>query len=306
MNLLQLKTEVKRAVGRHDAQFDDRIEFAINRAILDWSRAFPWENLRTSGTTTARGGNTLVFPDGVDRVIWVADQTNAASLAAGNRQWDRSDPYTFLKQTQGLAREWEAVGYVPTFTDVSGPVTFHLASDCGSSAVTALIEGSLLLDAAAGDFTDIVGTESMGITNSSGVTTTTTWKSVTSLYLSDAAPTSLQVKCGGNLVAAISKQRREAVYYKVRLHDKPATGTVFQYEGFRRPRTLVQDEDAVPPSIDSNYLIFKAASDIFAQLQQDERARLAWGRAAQIARDFKAVECQFGDWAGQIIPEDLA
>lgn len=304
MNLLQIKTEVKRTVGRHDAQFDDRITWAVNRAVRDWARAFPWETLRVSGTVTARGGNALVFPAGVDRLIWLADKTNTAPLDAGNRQWDRSDTYSLVQQTAGLARQWETVGYVPTFTDVSGPIVAKFLIE-SSTAATVSIVGDLLLDSGAGDHTDIEGIEYLGVTDNSGVTSGTTWKKITSVRLLDRAPRLLKLLCGGNLVSVIRVDEYEPVYYKVRLLDTPTTGTVFQYEAFRRPRDLVYDGDVVPPGVNTDYLLWDASSDIFTQLKEDERAAMAKARAARIARDVKAVEVQFGDWAGQIIPEDL-
>lgn len=304
MNYLQLRVEVKRVTGRFDSQFDDRINMALMRAVRDWAREFPWESTELEGTITHRGGNMLVFPDDVERVVWLADKTNHAEVPVGSRQWDREEAYSYLSQTAGNALQWEPAGYVATMT----PVTGYLESRYNGTALTTpsvYISGRYIYDETVGKQSELVASSTLGPTCITGVTTTRQFSWVDSIHVDARMPDPIEIRCAGTLVALIGPRNYESRYYRVRLLDAPPSGTEFVYRALQRPALLKDDYSAPPAGMNHDYLIWEAASDIFFQLKEDDRAIMAKRMADQIAKDYRQVETQFGDWSGRAIPEDL-
>ncbi|MFA4972379.1 MAG: hypothetical protein WC683_07180 [bacterium] len=304
MNYLQLRNEVKRLTGRNDAQFDDRVGKALNRAVRSWTREFPCETCECEGTVTHQGGNTLVFPEFVDRVVWLADVTNKAEVPVGDRQWDRTHTYSYLNETSGNAVQWEPVGYVATLTGVTGYLEGRLASN--SSTVPQIkILGKRLYDATMGDLSMSTVIDGFSPTNATGLTTTGMFLEVDSIHIDAPLGIASEIRCQGNIVAIINPFENESRYYKIRLVDKPAAGTVFKYRAVQRPALFKNDYAAAPVGIDSDYLIWEAASDIYFQLKEDDRGVMAKRMADKIAQDRRSYDQQFGDWSGRAVPEDL-
>jgi len=303
MNFNQLVIEVQRITGRNDSGFTDRIKKSINRALRQWARALPWDGLKKHGTIAHSGGRDLYLPAEVERLIWLLDKTNQEPVVTSS-QWDRDNAYELAQDQNGYASQWEFGGVAPTWTPVSGPISIYNsgASDVLSVYVTGLAQHTSM-SGPMGLFS--VG-ETLSLIGLTAATGTNSFYRIDSICKSDDSDGYITIQANGtDPVAILSPFERESQYRKVRLLDIPAAATEFMYCAYVRPTPLVNGAQTTDPSVDKDFLIWAAASDIFWQLREGDRAKGAWKKAEEIARHERGVERGFGDWSGRVVPEDL-
>lgn len=301
MTFNQLVIEVQRLTGRNDSGFQDRIKKALNRALRQWARALPWDGLKQHGSITHSGGRELVLPAEVERLVWLLDKTNREPVAAES-QWDRNYPYELSNNTAGHAIVWEDGGFSPVWTGVSGPLSIY--SSGASDVLSVYVTGQVQHPSQSGPLGLYWAGETFNLVGTTVASGTNGFYRVDSIAKTDDAEGYVTVCCAGTPVAVLSPFDTESQYRKVRLMEVPAVGTEFLYCAYVRPTPLVNGSQTPPPSVDSDFLVWAAASDIFWQLKEGQRASGAWKKAEEIARHERGVEMGFGDWHGRVTPED--
>jgi hypothetical protein len=301
MNLADMKIEVKRITGRNDSGFDARIEKALNRSLRQWARAQPWDDLKRVIDITHPGGRTLYLPSEVERLVWMMDKTNAKSLEATN-QWDRMDAYGYANDRTNNSDNWRTAGYSPTFTGASGPLAIY--SSATSDVASVYVTGQVLPGGGTAPRDLYELGETFSVVGATPVTGTNTFTRVTSIAKATDITGVLTIQCQGGTVGHIGPYDLESRYPMIELFEIPTANTVFRAGVLTRPPRLTAAYQAPPPSVDSDFLIWAAASDIHYQLGEGERSQAALSKAGAIARERCGVEKMFGDWYGQIVPEE--
>jgi hypothetical protein len=300
MNLADMKVEVKRLTGRNDSGFDTRIEKALNRALRHWARSQPWDDLKRVIDITHPSGRVLYLPSEVERLVMLMDKTNAKEMEYRD-QWDRMDAYGYANDRSNNPEFWRLAGFSPTFTTASGPLAIYSsdASDIASVYVT----GQVL--AAGGtaprDLYELG--ETFSVVGATPVTGSNTFTRVTTISKAADITGVLTIQCQGTTVGHIGPYDLQARYPMVELFEIPKANTQFRARVLVRPPRLTAAYQAPPPSVDTDFLIWAAASDIHYQLGEGERSQAALSKAGAIMRENCAEEKMFGDWYGQIVPE---
>jgi len=316
VSLYEMITEVQRITGRNDPEWAVRIEAAVRRAYHAWESEFAWRDLYFEDEITYYGDQPyLVVPQDVDQIVWVMDATNYQALKASDKQWDRRYPYAVAQNLKSYAEEWEPVGYRPFSTFVS---THTLT-------VEYLVSGGLP--------THTVQFQVRGYWQVTGATlannryealyefsTSTTLASIDvglgqllveplGLNLVSAQTCPVVFKSPDNdIVGLIPPGARQSTYYWLKLLYRPESGTKFRYGAIRRLRPVTHFSlyaDTILPGADPEYLTWRAASDIYTEMQEPERALLAYKRAEIALKRQREKEVLFSDHANRIIPEDL-
>lgn len=301
MNLTQLITEVQRLTGRNDSGFYARIESAVNRGIRQWARSLPWPGLEVTGEITHTGGREMVLPGVVDRLMWILDISNYMQVDASDGQWDRQYPYTESTSPEGFAREWEDMGYTPICTTVSGPLVAY--SSNASDVATLYVTGTAQSATLSGPLGQYRVVEAIDIIGNTPATTTHNYVGVESLAKSDDCDGEIVVSAAGGVVSIIDSLSPHAAYKKIRFLYAPATGTQFRYRGYVRPPELKNANQAPPPAVDPDFLIWIAAHDIYYEMAEGSRAAYAWKKAEEIAGNEISKRRLFGDYSARIVPE---
>lgn len=302
MTFTDIIKEVQRNTGRNDAKFLDRIKAAINRAVRQWARAIPWPALKVTGDITHQGGRELILPSEIDRLIWIMDKTNSRAVEAGS-QWDRMDTYEYANDLAGFAMEWIDAGYTPLFTAVSGPLVVY--SSGASDILTLHVYGQAQSASLAGNLGMYQASDQLNMVGASPYTTTNSYIRVDAIGKSADIDGVLTIECLGGIVGFIGPYEDEGQYRKIQFMDIPAANTVFKYGGYTRPPKLVDGNQHLPPSVDEDFVMWAASSDIFWQMREGSKAQSAWARAEEIGGHDISKEKQFGDTSSRIIPEDL-
>jgi hypothetical protein len=300
MNLADMKIEVKRITGRNDSGFDARIEMALNRALRHWARSQPWADLKRTIDITHPAGRTMYLPSEVERLVWLADKTNAHAMEMQN-QWERQDPYGYLNDRSNNPEAWKMAGFSPTFTNASGPLAVY-SSDT-SDIASVYVTGQVLPSGGSAPRDLYEFGETLSVVGATPVTGTAVFTRITSISKASDTTGLIKVDCGGNPVGYIGPYERDAKYPAIELHEIPKANTIFRAGVFVRPPRLTSAYQAPPPSVDTDFLIWAAASDIHYQLGEGERSQAALAKAGSIVREKCSVEKMFGDWYGQIVPE---
>ncbi len=300
MNLADMKVEVKRITGRNDSGFDSRIDKAINRALRHWARAQPWDDLKRVVDITHPGGRTLYLPSEVERVVWLMDKTNAKSLEYRD-QWDRQGTYGYANDRSSNPEFWRLAGFSPTFTTASGPLAIY--SSDASDVVSVYATGQVLPTGGTAPRDLYELGETFSVVGATPVTGSNTFTRVTSIAKAADITGVLTIDCQGNTVGHIGPYDLEARYPVVELYEIPKANTVFRARIQTRPPRLTNAYQAPPPSVDTDFMIWAAASDIHYQLGEGERSQAALSKAGAIMRENCAEEKMFGDWYGQLVPD---
>ena len=301
MNFADIKQEVKRITGRNDTAFDDRIGMSVNRAVRQWARGQPWEDLRRVVDITTAGSRKLYLPSETERCIWVVDKDLTRSLERANTQWDRDKTYSYCENLTGNAKEWRPAGMSPTFTDVSGPLAVY--SDNASDTELVYISGQVLPTGGTAPVMYVELGESWNINGATPVTGSNDFYRIDSICKSDDTNGTVRVDAQGGAVAYLGPYEREACYPIIELLEIPNDSTTFRCGIYTKPPRMVNAYQSLPPSVSADYVVWMAASDIHYQLGEGERSVAALRKAKDIAADECGVEKMFGDWNGQIIPE---
>ena len=302
MNFSDLKLEIKRLTGRNDSSFDSRIEQSINRAVRQWARGQPWDDLkRTVDITTVSAARKLYLPSEVERCVWVMDTSMPRALERASEQWDRYETYNYAQDQTGYADEWRPAGMSPVFTDVSGPLAVY--SDNASDTELVYVAGQVLPSGGSAPLMYVETGESWNLNGATPVTGTNSFYRVDSIAKSADTTGTVRVDAQGGAVAYLGPYDREACYPVIELLKIPGSGTSFRCGVYTRPPRLVNAYQSLPPSVSSDFVIWLAAADIHYQLGEGERSIAATRKAQAIASDDCGVDKMFGDWNGQIIPE---
>lgn len=301
MTFNQLIIEVQRLTGRNDSGFQDRIKRGLNRALRQWARALPWEGLKRYGTIAHSGGRELVLPGEVERLVWLVDKTNQDPVAAGSR-WDQDYTYELSTDSAGYVSGWEDGGTSPVWTAATGPLSIY--SSGASDVLSLYVTGQAQHPSQSGPLGLYEVGETLSIVGTTAATSTNSFYRVDSIAKTDDADGYITVCSCGTPIAVLSPFDDDSQYRKVRLMEIPSAGTEFLYCAYVRPTPLINGAQTPPPSVDQDFLVWAAASDVFWQLKEGQRASGAWKRAEEIARHERGVELGFGDWGGRAVPED--
>lgn len=301
MNLFDMSVEVQRLTGRNDSNFTSRIHASLNRALRQWARALPWPALKQVREISHIGGRELVLPGDVERLVWLVDKTNQSAVEASSN-WDRSAPSNLSADTPGAAVAWEDAGCGPTWTGVTGPLSVISSSVTDTASI--YIYGDVQHATAPTAFGLYGMGEVLTLANASGVTSTHSYSKVSAISKSADTLAHVTVMCASSPVAILAPYERETRYPKIRLLDIPTNQPTFIYGAFIQPQPLVHLYQAPSPSVETDFLIWAAAHDIFWQTKEGQRADKAWAMAEQIARHKMGVERAWGDQGVRFIPED--
>jgi hypothetical protein len=243
----------------------------------------------------------MALPSNVLRLGWILDKTNAREVEAASGQWDREEEYAYANDTTGYADEWENAGLRPVMTDVSGPLAVYSshASDVASIYVT----GQVLDTGGVAPLDYYELGETLILNGATPVTGTNDFFRVDSIAKSADTTGVVRLACQGTVVSRIGPFEESPAYPWVRFMDIPAAGTIFKCGVITTPPRLVNAYQSPPPSVDPDFLVWYASSDIFWQLKEGDRSVGALRKAKDIVKDEKAVELMFGDISMQIVPE---
>lgn len=297
-----LKTAIKAIVGRADPVFDDRIVEAINRSAKAWNKTHVFDGQTVVRDITHVAGSTLYLPEDVERPLWFMDKTNAAPIDASARQWDRDRTYEYAHDQAGRVQEWEFAGFSPTTTGVTGYIEVRPQANI-SAVASVWIHGEI-------DGTpDYMGGLRYQVTGATGYTGSVMFNSISSagVQYPGTSRTIIELRSQGAIVGILNPfYGPSARYPKVRFIKVPAAGTVFRYGAQLRLPQVWQEWHMLPPSIDTEYVIWKSAEEILWQLKETDRATMAGRRAKEMADTDNAADQQMGDWGGRITPEDMS
>ncbi|RLC82786.1 MAG: hypothetical protein DRJ03_18510, partial [Chloroflexi bacterium] len=255
--------------GRNDSAFVNRIQKAINRAIKEWARILPWPTLETVDTITHTGGRYLYLPGNISKLIWLVDKTNKLDIPASSRVWDRDYTSSYANDTTGRAVEHEDAGISCVTTDVSGPIAMYSTDE---SDVTGYYivgkteytpgEGVTLPDA----YKEYSITEELSSNGMTPVTSTANFVSVESISKTADTSGAIIIECGDCIVGMVGPLESQSAYRKIALMQIPSAGTQFLYKGYLEPADLTETNQSPPPTIDPDFLIWRATADVYWQL----------------------------------------
>lgn len=304
MDFEDIKNEVRNITGRNDATFDVRIGNAINRAIRQWVREFPWQGNKVVAEITSAGGRELIFPPEVEQVMWLLDATNYTEVAAATQQWDREYPYRYAADYSSYARFWEPAGVVPLFTGFSGYISFR-SSEADDDQIRIIgranfsgVSGPPQLNYYADTTVTLPGVAG------TGATCTTLFTHIDAIKIANAPDGVVSIWSGAGPVGLMNKFNLEPRYVRVRLMDIPTTGTKFKYGAYVAPAQLIDNAQPLPPYIREEFVSWLAASEVYFHLRDTEKQQMAWNQAQRILTEEKGKERMFGDSQQQIVPED--
>jgi hypothetical protein len=244
----------------------------------------------------------MALPSNVLRCCWVLDTTNTRAVEAALQQWDRTDSYEYSKDQTGYADVWKPDGFKPVFTTVTSYL--EIATSDASDVCAVYSAGTVLDVGASAPFGYYETGETINLVGVTPVTSTLEYYGLSSISKSDESNGVVRVKSAGGLVGLIGPTEREARYPWIKFMDIPAANTIFRCGVYTQPKPLVRAYQAPPASIEGDYLVWMAASDVFWQLHEGDRAVGAMRKAKDIARDRAGVELMFGDYDAQIVPTE--
>jgi len=309
--------EVQRMTGRNDPEWTERIESAIRRAYYAWESEFAWRDLIFEADLTFYGDDPyLVLPQDVEKVLWIVDADNYAEIEASDGQWDRTDTYALVTKYRGYAKQWQPVGIRPFATLVSTQTLTleYVASVPFDTHIKQFqvrgywqLSGATLANQVYEAFQQY---EASGVTAAAAVFDLgAVLTNCLSINLVSALTCPAVFKdASGAQIGIVPPGCRTSQYYWVKLFYMPQNGTKFHYGAIRRLSPVTHFSlysDTILPGADPEYLVWRAASDIFTEMGEEERAGLAMRRASGVLRRQREKEVMFGDHSSRIIPEDL-
>jgi len=298
---------VQRKTGRNDSGFEPRIREAVNAAIRTWARIIPWPSLEKWGEVTYEGGGFLYLPADVNKVIWLLDKTNQNSMEQSQDTWDRDAPSSLCQDTVGTPYEFEDRGMSPTITTVSGPmVAFSTDSD---DVIGVYFEGmispSISTYSLSSAFHTYHGIKDITLNGCTPVTCSQIFTSLSSAGKTADSDGAIILQCNGQTVGIIGPMENQSTYRKIKIMNIPAIGTVFKYKSYCDPCKLTDTNQPVPWSVDYDFLVWKAVSQILWDLRETDRAFAAERQAGKIAQQHIKREEMFGGEGGRVQPEDM-
>jgi hypothetical protein len=295
--------QVQRLANRVDTGWRTRCLDAINRALQDFAHHAPWDGLKRLEQFTAPGGRYVTFPERVKKVIRVHDITNKETLNPGGN-WGRRMDGTWLEQSGSQPLEWRQMGTVPV---ISTPATDTLlqVNTTASDNFDVVIRGLARDTAASGsplEFYPVV--ETISITGTGATNTANTFVQIDEINKAKNTNGDLIVSdvVSGKQIARIEKWNGIAAYNRVEVTDPPPVGHQLLIEFFTAPRPIEAETEPLDPSLDTQYIMWKAAGDIMWQKQEAQPAQVAWAKADEILDSVRARETAFGERDSQSRP----
>lgn len=267
--------------GRVDVNFDERCLEYLTEAVEQWATAHPWPTLRQTATLAADGTRDLIAPDYFRSVVWIADQTNRAAIAAKDF-WDREAPNQYLGDTTGGVFNWREQSIEPVYRQPSTLSTVQVRSEV-SDTYTVHLTGM-------GRDTTQSGTagyefyqdENLAIVGSGPITSSLSYVRVFSIGRNKRSAYNMLVTDGTNQLGRIAKGRYNAEYRRLELLSIPTAGTLIRMGGILAPAPVVRATDVPHPSISRDYLVAYVAAMVHKSVGQFEQFQLTQRHAEQL------------------------
>jgi len=303
MNFGTLVTEAQRLAGRVDSDWNSRTKRFLNEAVKQWAIELPWPTLKKIESFYSDGSKTLVLPQRVLTIDWVGDKTNKNPLDAGGA-WDRELPATYFGEVSGQALFWKDRGIFATQRDPAAIAPVQLTTTV-SEVFSAYVSG-LSYDSNASGTADAYYPveEEVSITADGTYTTTNSYYQITSIGKNANTTGDVTVAdSSGNRLARISKHNYEARYRKIDFLMKPPANTEIQISYYQRPPALVENYQVPPATVDTEYMIWYAASLIDLAQGKDQNSQLKRAHAEAILERRASKERGHGDQDIRSYPE---
>lgn len=304
MNLGSMVTEAQRVAGRVDAGFDARTRNWINQAFREWQKRVPTQLVTTEQDFTLQGNLDLYLPTQVAKINYVVDVTNKSPVNR-TEDWDRRDPAAWIEETGGKAVAWREVGVSPVAKQPSSASQVFFTPQA-PEAVVCFVQG-LASDTTASNPGMATYLAAEYVTCPSSVETSGSIQFTKIHSISKSAQTSgditVSYTSAGETVARLFRDDYRSEYRHIQLLNVPTDGTQIRVSYSLYYPPLSDDNQVPPPGVDSDFLIYKAASKIHKAQGQNEDASAAIAMAEAIIRDKTEMEKTKGDQFVDITPD---
>jgi hypothetical protein len=271
---------VQELTDRVDPKYRGRVLAAISRAVEYWAARLPWASLRREETFIANGTQYLTFPERVRSVITITDKNTGREVNPGTNWSRRAGSIHAAKSSAGGYYEWRDVGYEPVIQQPTSPGKLQVRCDV-SEAIEVRFEGLLHDSNASGTSMEYRPTsEVVTMGGTSATNTVSTYAEVVSLEKEPNTTGYIQVlDAEDKIIAHIRPTEERAQYRRIQFLGVPTAGTPFLVEYYRRPPQLTSEDQAIDPSVDTEFLIWRAAGDMHWIAKAQQAANQAWGKS---------------------------
>lgn len=286
MDVRTLITEAQRLVGRVDSGWDSRSQRALNLAQRQYAMERPWPSLYRHETFVTDGTARLLLPPRVLSVLWLADKTNKRSLFPDNF-FDRNSPNSWLAGTSGGVFRWKEMGFRPSFkqfTAASPSALRFTTSVAPPSAISVYVSG-LAVDTNSSGTPDYLyrAQEYLTVTATGIVSGSILFATLDTIGKDDFTPADIQVwDTSSNPVARIATTEFRSEYREIELLYVPTSGTQIEVGYTSCPPALTTDPQVVHPAVDTDFLIYSAASQLAQEQNQTSISEILAGKASRI------------------------
>lgn len=303
MNLGNLITEAQRLAGRVDSNFNERTRRWINEAQNEWAISVPWPTLERSETFIANGTRTLVLPARIQAVRWVGDKSNKAEVLP-NRFWNREYPSQYHGQTAGSATYWRDGGVVAVAQQPAAASQIYLDTPI-SDSFSVYVAGLARDSNASGTANEYYfKEEEISVTGSGPHTSVNTYVQVDVVGKDDLTPGDVVLHDSAtNVLARIAANQYRPEYRTIEFLLVPAAGTEISIGYTVRPAELAANYQVPHPSVDTEYLVWYAASLIHSAQGQEDQAQIKRQHAEAIIQRRIYKERMHGEKDLRAIPE---
>ena len=303
MNLANIVLESQRLAGRVDTTFFSRCRRWINEAQEQWALEVPWPTLVREESFPTNGTRSLILPQRVKVVLWVADVENSRPIDV-LKHWDREFPASLFQNTGGAPRFSRPMGIQASFRQPAavGRLTFNTTV---SDSFSVYVAGLALDTAASGTAEELYNArEVINIGGTTNYTSTTLWHSVSVLGKDDFTPADLTVRdSASNLIARVSRDAYRSEYRRIDLLLIPDAGTPIAVQYLGGPEPLIDNEQQPHPAVDIEYLLWYTAGMLHSAQGEEQASGIKLARAKEILNRRVLREKQFGDADWRALPE---
>ena len=304
MDVQTLIVAAQRLAGRVDVGFDDRSLNFLNEAIEAWAIALPWSTLRDTLTLTCDGTRSLVFPDHVRTVRWLADVSSRRPIDARDF-WDREAPDQYLGDTTGPASWWREEGVAPVYLQpteaLPAQITFRTTvSDTFTCHLTGLSIDTTQSGTAGYRY---FAEERINVAGSGPATSANFYVKVMSCGRSKRAAVDTLILNGATQIGRIQANRQRSAYRRIEFLTIPGAGTQIRAGVIMQPGDLTEIWMNPHPSINLEFLRWYAAGLIHKAQNQSDQGELCIQRANQILSQRAYQEKMAGDKDLGCIPD---